>query len=39
MPVINEFNFLDALKVQPQIIFVTAKADYSIKAFDYNTTD
>lgn len=39
MPVINGFNFLDALKTKPQIIFVTAKADYALKAFDYNATD
>ncbi len=39
MPVINGFNFLDALKVKPQIIFVTSKADYALKAFDYNATD
>jgi len=39
MPVINGFNFLDALKVKPQIVFVTAKTDYAIKAFEYNATD
>ena len=39
MPVINGFNFLDALKVKPQVIFVTSKADYALRAFDYNATD
>ena len=39
MPVINGFDFVDGLQIKPQIIFITAKADYAIKAFDYNATD
>ena len=39
MPVINGFDFLDGLKVKPQIIFITSKAEYAIKAFDYDATD
>lgn len=39
MPVINGFNLLDGLKVKPQIIFITAKAEYAVKAFDYDATD
>jgi DNA-binding LytR/AlgR family response regulator len=39
MPVINGFDFLDGLKVKPQIIFITIKAEYALKAFDYNATD
>jgi two-component system LytT family response regulator len=39
MPVINGFDFLDGLKVKPQIIFVTSKAEYAMKAFDYDATD
>ncbi len=39
MPVINGFDFIDSLKVRPQIIFVTAKAEYALKAFDYDATD
>jgi two-component system LytT family response regulator len=39
MPVINGFAFLDVLKVKPQIIFITAKAEYALKAFDYDATD
>ena len=39
MPVINGFDFIDSLKVNPQIIFITAKAEYALKAFDYDATD
>lgn len=39
MPVINGFDLLDGLKVKPQIIFITSKAEYALKAFDYNATD
>jgi two-component system, LytTR family, response regulator len=39
MPVINGFNLLDGLTQKPQIIFITAKAEYALKAFDYDATD
>lgn len=39
MPLINGFDLLDGLKVKPQIIFITSKADYAVKAFDYEATD
>lgn len=39
MPVITGFDFLDVLKVKPQIIFVTSKADYALRAFEYQATD
>lgn len=39
MPVINGFEFLDVLPNKPQIIFVTGKAEYAMKAFDYEATD
>jgi DNA-binding LytR/AlgR family response regulator len=39
MPLINGFDLLDGLKTKPQIIFITSKADYAIKAFDYEATD
>jgi len=39
MPVISGFEFLDVLKVKPQIIFATSKAEYAMKAFDYQATD
>jgi two-component system, LytTR family, response regulator len=39
MPVVDGFNLLDGLKEKPQIIFITAKAEYAVKAFDYDATD
>ncbi|PWA06183.1 LytR/AlgR family response regulator transcription factor [Flavobacterium psychrotolerans] len=39
MPVISGFEFLDGLKVKPQIIFITSKSEYALKAFDYDATD
>lgn len=39
MPVISGFDFLDGLKIKPQIIFITSKAEYALKAFDYDATD
>ena len=39
MPVINGFQFMEALKDRPQIILITSKADYAMQAFDYDVTD
>ncbi len=39
MPHITGFDLLDGLKVKPQIIFITSKADYAVKAFEYSATD
>ena len=39
MPLISGFDLLDGLKTKPQIIFITSKADYAVKAFDYEATD
>lgn len=39
MPLITGFDLLDGLKTKPQIIFITSKADYAVKAFDYEATD
>jgi len=39
MPIMNGFDLLDGLKVKPQIIFITSKAEYALKAFDYDATD
>ena len=39
MPIVNGFDFLDGLKVLPQVIFVTLKPEYALKAFDYDATD
>lgn len=39
MPVLNGFELLDSLSNKPQIIFVTGKSEYALKAFDYDATD
>lgn len=39
MPVLNGFQFLDTLKVRPQVIFISSKPEYALKAFDYEATD
>ena len=36
MPVVNGFDLLDALEEPPQIILISDKSDYAMKAFDYN---
>nr|WP_294777254.1 LytTR family DNA-binding domain-containing protein [uncultured Flavobacterium sp.] len=36
MPVVNGFAFLADLKVNPQIIFISSKSEYALKAFNYN---
>lgn len=39
MPILNGFDFLDSLKIKPQVIFITSKPEYAVKAFDYQATD
>ncbi|HEX8576853.1 MAG TPA: LytTR family DNA-binding domain-containing protein [Flavobacterium sp.] len=39
MPVLSGFDFLDIIKSKPQIIFITSKPEYAVKAFDYDATD
>ncbi|MEZ4852643.1 LytR/AlgR family response regulator transcription factor [Flavobacterium sp.] len=39
MPLISGFDLLDGLKIKPQIIVISSKSDYAIKAFDYDATD
>lgn len=39
MPVQSGFDLLDGLKVRPQIIFISAKSDYALRAFDYAALD
>lgn len=39
MPVINGFELLDLLTNKPQIIFITGKTEYALKAFEYDATD
>ncbi len=39
MPIIDGFDFLDALEHRPQIIIISGKPDYALRAFDYDVTD
>ncbi len=39
MPVISGFDFIDGMRIKPQIIFITSKAEYALKAFEYDATD
>lgn len=39
MPVQTGFELLDGLKSRPQIIFISSKSDYALKAFDYAAVD
>ncbi len=39
MPVQSGFDLLDGLKTRPQIIIVSSKSDYALKAFDYAAID
>lgn len=39
MPILNGFEFIESLSNIPQIILITGKPDYALKAFDYNVTD
>ena len=39
MPIINGFDLLEALENPPQVILITGKPDYALKAFDYDVTD
>ena len=39
MPIVNGFDLLESLTNPPQVILVTGKADYALKAFDYDVTD
>jgi len=39
MPILNGFEFIESLPNIPQIILITGKPDYALKAFDYNATD
>lgn len=39
MPIISGFDLLDGLKAKPQVIFITSKTEYAVKAFDYAATD
>lgn len=39
MPIVNGFEFIEALENRPQIILITGKPDYALKAFEYDVTD
>lgn len=39
MPVISGFDFIDGLKDKPQVVFISSKADYALKAFAYEAVD
>jgi two-component system, LytTR family, response regulator len=39
MPDLNGFDLLDGLKHKPKIIFISSKAEYALKAFDYEAAD
>ena len=39
MPIVSGFDLLDSLDKSPIIILVSDKADYALKAFDYDITD
>ena len=39
MPILNGFEFIESLSNIPQIILITGKPDYALKAFDYDVTD
>jgi len=39
MPIINGFDLLESLTNPPQVILITGKPDYALKAFDYDVTD
>ncbi len=39
MPIISGFDLLESLENSPQIILITGKPDYALKAFDYDVTD
>ncbi len=39
MPHITGFDLLDGLKIKPLIVFITSKADYAVKAFEYSALD
>ena len=39
MPIITGFDLLESLDNSPQVILITGKPDYALKAFDYDVTD
>jgi len=39
MPIFNGFDLLESLDNPPQVILITGKPDYALRAFDYDITD
>ncbi|MDX1364017.1 LytR/AlgR family response regulator transcription factor [Arenibacter latericius] len=39
MPIITGFDLLESLDNRPQVILITGKPDYALKAFEYDVTD
>ncbi|TMM56780.1 response regulator transcription factor [Maribacter algarum] len=39
MPILDGFEFIESLSNIPQIVLITSKPDYALKAFDYDVTD
>lgn len=39
MPILDGFEFIESLSNTPQVILITGKPDYALKAFEYNVTD
>ncbi|RAV27867.1 LytR/AlgR family response regulator transcription factor [Sinomicrobium soli] len=39
MPIITGFDLLESLHDPPQVILITGKAEYALRAFDYDVTD
>jgi DNA-binding LytR/AlgR family response regulator len=39
MPEMTGIDFLDSLKILPQIIIISSKSNYAVNAFDYDVTD
>ncbi len=39
MPILNGFEFIESMETPPQVILITGKPEYALKAFDYNVTD
>ncbi len=39
LPMVSGFEFLESLEKPPLIILISAKADYALRAFDYDITD
>lgn len=39
MPILDGFEFIESMENPPQVILITGKPGYALKAFDYNVTD